>query len=43
MVNINCTSPYLTTKHVEGHTIQVEPGQENEEHGVATTGKKTHL
>lgn len=35
--------PYTTAEHVEGHTVQVEPGQEYEEHDVATTGKKTPL
>ena len=29
--------------HVDGHTIQVEPRQENEEQEVATPGKKTPL
>ena len=30
-------------EHVDGHTIQVEPRQENEEQEVATPGKKTPL
>ena len=28
-------------EHVDGHIVQVEPGQEMEEHEVATPGKKT--
>ena len=32
-----------TAEHVDGHTIQVELGQKNEEHDMPTPGKKTYF
>ena len=42
MMNIIVLLHISTAEHVDDHTVQVEPGQENEEHEVAKLGKK-HL